>query len=121
MKLLQYKTNITYRLYNTVPVRFICIYNSVYSSRACTSTTKLQDQGETEKLRSEKSGNLKIPLTNGNVMNIPLSAINISEEVNKSGIWKQVNKGNKEKKEKSPKAPGYASKKAHKIYNDAMP
>ena len=39
--------------------------------------------------------NLKIPLANGNVMNIPLSAINISEEVNKTGIWQQVNQSNK--------------------------
>lgn len=28
-------------------------------------------------------------------MNIPLSAINITEEVNKTGIWKQVNQLNK--------------------------
>lgn len=37
------------------------------------------------------SGNLQIPLVNGNIMKIPLSSINISEEVNKTGIWKQVN------------------------------
>lgn len=36
-------------------------------------------------------------------MNIPLSAINISEEVNKTGIWKQVNAQEKDKK-KSPKS-----------------
>lgn len=58
------------------------------------------------------SGNLKIPLANGNVMNIPLSAINISEEVNKSGVWKQVNETNtsdgKEKK-KSPKSTRFVS------------
>lgn len=28
-------------------------------------------------------------------MNIPLASINISEEVNKTGIWKQVNSSNK--------------------------
>lgn len=28
-------------------------------------------------------------------MNIPLTSINISEEVNKTGIWKQVNSSNK--------------------------
>lgn len=39
--------------------------------------------------------NLQIPLINGNIMNIPLTSINISEEVNKSGIWKQVNNSNK--------------------------
>ncbi|KOB71446.1 Sodium-driven chloride bicarbonate exchanger [Operophtera brumata] len=41
--------------------------------------------------------NLQIPLINGNIMNIPLASINISEEVNKSGIWKQVNNSNKMK------------------------
>ncbi|XP_050505030.1 sodium bicarbonate cotransporter 3 isoform X2 [Diabrotica virgifera virgifera] len=53
------------------------------------------------------AGNLKIPLANGNVMNIPLSAINISEEVDKTGIWKHVNdkqyyQDKEKKKEKSP-------------------
>ncbi|XP_030761351.1 sodium-driven chloride bicarbonate exchanger isoform X3 [Sitophilus oryzae] len=43
--------------------------------------------------------NIKIPLANGNIMNIPLSSINISEEVNKTGIWKQVN-DNRSKREK---------------------
>ncbi|XP_049870588.1 sodium bicarbonate cotransporter 3 isoform X1 [Pectinophora gossypiella] len=42
--------------------------------------------------------NLQIPLINGNIMNIPLTSINISEEVNKTGIWKQVNNSNKVKK-----------------------
>lgn len=58
--------------------------------------------------------NLQIPLVNGKVMNIPFSAINISEEVNKTGIWKQVNENNQkksnkkaEKKNKSPKTPRY--------------
>ncbi|KAF6214608.1 hypothetical protein GE061_009351 [Apolygus lucorum] len=45
--------------------------------------------------------NLQIPLANGNVIKIPLSSINISEEVNKTGIWKQVNNEKTEKK-KSP-------------------
>lgn len=48
------------------------------------------------------SGNIQIPLANGNVMKIPLASINISEEVNRTGIWKQVNANGKEKK-KSPK------------------
>lgn len=55
------------------------------------------------------SSDLKIPLANGNVMNIPLSAINITEEMNKSGVWKQVNENNsieKETKKKSPKSSG---------------
>ncbi|XP_034837931.1 electroneutral sodium bicarbonate exchanger 1 isoform X3 [Maniola hyperantus] len=38
--------------------------------------------------------NLQIPLINGNIMNIPLASINISEEMNKTGIWKQVNNTN---------------------------
>ncbi|CAH0726442.1 unnamed protein product, partial [Brenthis ino] len=41
--------------------------------------------------------NLQIPLINGNIMNIPLASINISEEMNKTGIWKQVNNSNKVK------------------------
>ncbi|XP_060517563.1 sodium bicarbonate cotransporter 3 [Cylas formicarius] len=67
------------------------------------------DQPQMELGNLEKS--LKIPLINGNVMNIPISAINISEEVDKTGIWKQVNENNnpkktsnKEEKKKSPKS-----------------
>lgn len=44
---------------------------------------------------------MQIPLANGNVIKIPLASINISEEMNKTGIWKQVNSGKSEKK-KSP-------------------
>ncbi|XP_063914717.1 sodium bicarbonate cotransporter 3 isoform X2 [Zophobas morio] len=63
------------------------------------------DENDSEKgqLEIEAAGNLKIPLANGNVMNIPLSAINISEEVNKTGIWKQVNKNNSRQTEKDKK------------------
>lgn len=47
-------------------------------------------------------------------MNIPFSAINITEEVNKTGIWKQVNEHNvtqeKEKVKKSPKTSRYKIK-----------
>lgn len=40
------------------------------------------------------SGNdLQIPLANGNIMKIQIASINITEEVNKTGIWKQVNNG----------------------------
>ncbi|KAK9509940.1 hypothetical protein O3M35_004824 [Rhynocoris fuscipes] len=46
-------------------------------------------------------GNLQIPLANGNVIKIPLASINISEEMNKTGIWKQVNHEKADKK-KSP-------------------
>ncbi|CAK1549654.1 unnamed protein product [Leptosia nina] len=42
----------------------------------------------------EYQENLQIPLINGNIMNIPLASINISEEMNKTGIWKQVNNSN---------------------------
>ncbi|XP_031788835.1 electroneutral sodium bicarbonate exchanger 1 isoform X19 [Nasonia vitripennis] len=45
------------------------------------------------------SGNLQIPLANGNIMKIPLTSINISEEVNKTGIWQQVNEGNDKNKQ----------------------
>lgn len=37
-------------------------------------------------------------------MNIPLASINISEEVNKTGIWKQVNNSNKIKGKDKPKS-----------------
>lgn len=47
-----------------------------------------------KKLPIGASGNLQIPLANGNIMKIPLASINISEEVNKSGVWKQVNEDN---------------------------
>lgn len=47
--------------------------------------------------------NLQIPLINGNIMNIPLASINISEEVNKTGIWKQVNNSNKMKNKSDAK------------------
>lgn len=58
---------------------------------------------EKSEIHIESAGNLKIPLANGNVMNIPLSAINISEEVDKTGIWKQVNKSNSRSIEKEKK------------------
>ncbi|XP_054282194.1 sodium bicarbonate cotransporter 3-like isoform X2 [Macrosteles quadrilineatus] len=54
----------------------------------------------------EKQGmddNLQIPLANGNIMKIPLTSINISEEVPKTGIWKQVNMNKSEKKHNSIK------------------
>jgi hypothetical protein len=59
-----------------------------------------------KKLPIGASGNLQIPLANGNIMKIPLTSINISEEVNKSGVWKQVNEDNgiatKDSKNSSP-------------------
>ncbi|XP_070523954.1 electroneutral sodium bicarbonate exchanger 1 isoform X2 [Cardiocondyla obscurior] len=44
-------------------------------------------------------GNIQISLANGNIMKIPLASINISEEVNKTGIWQQVNEGNEKTKQ----------------------
>ncbi|KAG7201565.1 hypothetical protein KM043_004313 [Ampulex compressa] len=45
------------------------------------------------------SGNIQISLANGNIMKIPLASINISEEVNKTGIWQQVNENNEKSKQ----------------------
>ncbi|XP_076280478.1 na[+]-driven anion exchanger 1 isoform X8 [Lasioglossum baleicum] len=44
-------------------------------------------------------GNIQISLANGNIMKIPVTSINISEEVNKTGIWQQVNEGNEKPKQ----------------------
>lgn len=44
---------------------------------------------------------MTIPLANGNVMKVPLNPINISEEMNKSGVWQDINK-DQEKKPHSP-------------------
>lgn len=40
--------------------------------------------------------NWQLSLSNGSVMKIPLSSINITDEVNRTGIWKQVNNGNEQ-------------------------
>ncbi|KAG5884766.1 hypothetical protein JTB14_029246, partial [Gonioctena quinquepunctata] len=73
-----------------------------------------QEKAEKNPLDIENnSGNLKIPLANGNVMNIPYSAINISEEVDKTGIWQHVNEnqGMEKEKKKSPKGKNRFKKK----------
>lgn len=62
----------------------------------------MQSTPEKQMDYEENQGKLEIPLANGNIMKIPLTSINITEEVNKTGIWKQVNANGKEKK-KSPK------------------
>lgn len=49
----------------------------------------------------QSEGVMTIPLANGNVMKVPLVPINISEEMNKSGVWKDINK-DQEKKPHSP-------------------
>ncbi|KRT82974.1 hypothetical protein AMK59_4163, partial [Oryctes borbonicus] len=75
---------------------------------------QMEQDAEAKPLQIESSGNLKIPLANGNIMNIPLSAVNISEEVNKTGIWKQVNEVNKRDKDKKKNAvTGRFKKKKH--------
>ncbi|XP_039308127.1 sodium-driven chloride bicarbonate exchanger isoform X6 [Solenopsis invicta] len=56
-----------------------------------------EDQNET--MRYGPPGNIQISLANGNIMKIPLASINISEEVNKTGIWQQVNEGNEKTKQ----------------------
>nr|XP_037866591.1 electroneutral sodium bicarbonate exchanger 1 isoform X3 [Bombyx mori] len=69
---------------------------------------ELRELGDAEE--SNKSNppayqeNLQIPLINGNIMNIPLTSINISEEVNKTGIWKQVNSNNKSRNDHKNKS-----------------
>ncbi|XP_065203094.1 sodium bicarbonate cotransporter 3 isoform X2 [Planococcus citri] len=62
------------------------------------------------------SGNLQIPLVNGNIMKIPLSSINISEEVNKTGIWKQVNYENGKNDRKNAPSTVTISKTQKKSY-----
>ncbi|XP_011640846.1 electroneutral sodium bicarbonate exchanger 1 isoform X14 [Pogonomyrmex barbatus] len=56
-----------------------------------------EDQNET--MGYGPPGNIQISLANGNIMKIPLASINISEEVNKTGIWQQVNEGNEKSKQ----------------------
>ncbi|XP_074042921.1 na[+]-driven anion exchanger 1 isoform X2 [Leptinotarsa decemlineata] len=83
------------------------------SKRTQLESEEAQDKTEGNPLKlGNNAGNLKIPLANGNVMNIPLSAINISEEVDKTGIWQHVNENQKEKeKKKSPKGKNRFKKK----------
>ncbi|KAJ8686552.1 hypothetical protein QAD02_022346, partial [Eretmocerus hayati] len=65
------------------------------------------------------SGNLQIPLANGNIMKIPLTSINISEEVNKTGIWKQVNEENNKNKKSNPTNAGKQKKHSKKDTGNA--
>ncbi|KAK7790973.1 hypothetical protein R5R35_007865 [Gryllus longicercus] len=81
---------------------------------------KLEGGEDGKPLEFAPSGNLQIPLANGNIMKIPLASINISEEVNKTGIWKQVNECNateKEKEDKKKKSPNKSSTKSKKRGN----
>lgn len=54
---------------------------------------RLADQEAGVANRDMSGPNLRIPLPNGNIMKIPIAArpINISEEVDKTAIWKKVN------------------------------
>ncbi|XP_066588803.1 electroneutral sodium bicarbonate exchanger 1 isoform X2 [Prorops nasuta] len=53
----------------------------------------------TEAVDYGAQGNIQISLGNGNIMKIPLASINISEEVNRTGIWQQVNESNEKIKQ----------------------
>ncbi|XP_067210789.1 electroneutral sodium bicarbonate exchanger 1 isoform X7 [Linepithema humile] len=57
------------------------------------------ENGEEQTMGYGPPGNIQISLANGNIMKIPLASINISEEVNKTGIWQQVNEGNEKSKQ----------------------
>ncbi|XP_033179955.1 electrogenic sodium bicarbonate cotransporter 1 isoform X14 [Bombus impatiens] len=54
---------------------------------------------QNESMAYGPSGNIQISLANGNIMKIPMASINISEEVNKTGIWQQVNESNEKTKQ----------------------
>ncbi|CAG2053057.1 unnamed protein product, partial [Timema podura] len=58
--------------------------------------TKYHDDDSEEDVKQadlETGDNLKIPLANGNFIKIPMASINITEEVNKTSLWKHVNEG----------------------------
>nr|AJO70012.1 sodium bicarbonate cotransporter isoform NBC3 [Cherax destructor]AJO70015.1 sodium bicarbonate cotransporter isoform NBC6 [Cherax destructor] len=64
------------------------------------------DEDEETKIGKEtistSEGVMTIPLANGNVMKVPMNPINISEEVNKSGVWMDINKDQEKKPPTSP-------------------
>nr|CAD7569370.1 unnamed protein product [Timema californicum] len=62
----------------------------------------------------ESGDNLKIPLANGNFIKIPMASINITEEVNKTGLWKHVNEGHINGKANTKKSPNKNSLKTKK-------
>lgn len=49
------------------------------------------------------SSSIEVPMANGNIMKIPVSQdgndINISEEMNRSGVWKSLEAGNAQETE----------------------
>ncbi|XP_012274135.1 electroneutral sodium bicarbonate exchanger 1 isoform X1 [Orussus abietinus] len=77
-------------------------------------------EDQSEPLGFGASGNLQIPLANGNIMKIPLTSINITEEVNKTGIWQQVNEGNANEKCKPPKMINVGKQKKHSKNDGAL-
>lgn len=57
-----------------------------------------EEESNTEESEEDKKagvhsseGMMTIPLANGNVMKVPMNPINISEEMNKSGVWMDIN------------------------------
>lgn len=70
-------------------------------SYQCSNSDRLRSipQEHTDTMGYGPPENIQISLANGNIMKIPLASINISEEVNKTGIWQQVNEGNEKSKQ----------------------
>lgn len=72
--------------------------------------TAAREEQEEGAVKREMSGpNLRIPLPNGNIMKIPLASrpINISEEVDKTAIWKKMNDTENDKAEESKRSNKY--------------
>lgn len=72
--------------------------------------TAAREELEEGAVKREMSGpNLRIPLPNGNIMKIPLASrpINISEEVDKTAIWKKMNDTENDKAEESKRSNKY--------------
>ncbi|XP_076636157.1 na[+]-driven anion exchanger 1 isoform X12 [Colletes latitarsis] len=72
---------------------------------------QLESGEEQNELGYGPPDNIQISLANGNIMKIPMASINISEEVNKTGIWQQVNECNE--KPKQPKLINAGKQKKH--------
>ncbi|XP_042866238.1 sodium-driven chloride bicarbonate exchanger-like isoform X4 [Penaeus japonicus] len=54
------------------------------------STGEESEEDKKDAVHSSE-GVMTIPLANGNVMKVPMNPINISEEMNKSGVWMDIN------------------------------
>ena len=57
---------------------------------------EIPDSGDSDPTLSRYTpSGIEVPMANGNVIKIPVvdSDINISEEMNKSGLWKSVDQG----------------------------